>query len=130
MEIVDLVLVKHIRDYTDSTYLFKAPVNVVNVSDVVYTNESHSDISMAKVLNVYRNVEVDSDLYIFICQTASIKKIKSYIYSILREEKIDYSLRGEKVRDLDLDNPQSLIRQYADAKEDEANEWLKNNTEK
>ena len=87
---VDLILVKHLADCSDKTYLFQAPPCSVYQSDIVDTKlEGGTAKTLAKVVAIYRNINPESSEYDFICKTVGIKKITGTI-PIRYEKEIIY----------------------------------------
>lgn len=75
----DLALVHHLYDQSDKNYLFKAPPKSLNVGDLVDTKIEGTNKTLARVIDVYRNILIPSAEYNFICKVAKIDEIKSTI---------------------------------------------------
>ena len=95
METVDLILVERIDSIYPNAFLYKAPPAMINVNDLVRTREKYTK-SIAKVIEVCRNIDTKSHEYKFICQVTGVKDIE-WIYSILKEEPIiiDYTCTND-----------------------------------
>lgn len=75
----DLVLVHHLYDQSDKNYLFKAPPCSLHLGDLVDTKIEGTNKTLARVIDVYRNIPIPSAEYYFICKVANIDEVKSTI---------------------------------------------------
>lgn len=75
----DLVLVRHLYDHSDKNYLFIAPPSSLHAGDLVDTKIEGTNKTLARVIEVYRNISIPSAEYNFICKVANIDGIKSTI---------------------------------------------------
>lgn len=84
----DLVLAHHLYDQSNKNYLFKAPPRSLNVGDLIDTKIEGTNKTLARVIDVYRNIPIPSAEYNFICKVANIDEVKSTIVCRYVKEEI------------------------------------------